>query len=354
MRVSRAKLVSAAATILAALGVTLAVVLSTGGKSVTINLGGPHGTPDVAVSVPREAVEDAADALEDHAGARSENPVGVSAVQLDRGQEQREALAQRDPLPVVAPLAAPEQRGCVTRYVSNFSSRGGVRPLIAVVHYTVSPNVAGTADVNSIAAYFDRSSSQASSNYVIDSEGNCLYIVREADKAWTQAAFNPVSVSIEVINTGREPVLSGSAGMAKIAMVLYDVSKRWGLPIQLGAVSGCTVTRRGIVDHQMLGACGGGHHDIAPYSVAAVIRAVKAFAVTQEAPRLVIPPATAANAVCTVYNLESRLGIKPPDWTVDAKTRGAIKVLQRRFGIPQTGYAGVLVGRILRLKWCRV
>jgi N-acetyl-anhydromuramyl-L-alanine amidase AmpD len=64
-----------------------------------------------------------------------------------------------------------------------------------VLHYTVSPNRVGWSDVNAVVAEFANPAFQASSNYVIDGEGHCAYIVRESDKAWTQAAANPFAIS---------------------------------------------------------------------------------------------------------------------------------------------------------------
>lgn len=348
----KALLVSVLSAVLAALGVSLSVVVTSGGgaSTTTVTVGGPHGTPTTTVAVPQAAVDAAEGGLDSHAGARSEQPAGVPAAQLDAARDQQEALAATDQLPIVTPDAAPTQRGCVTRLVQNYSSRRGVRPRLFVLHYTVSPNRPGWDDVNAVVSLFDRISFQASSNYVIDGEGHCAYIVRESDKAWTQAAANPVSISVEVINSGSEPVYAASAGLAKIALVAHDAMKRWGIPIQMGAVSGCTVTRAGLVDHGTLGACGGGHHDISPYKVAPVLAAIRAL----DAPaKLAIPPVSAENAVCTVWNLNRRLGLAG-SWKVTAETRAAIRTLQRRFGIPVTGQAGVLVGRILKLKGCSV
>lgn len=242
---------------------------------VTVELGGPQ--PGVQqVTAPRPVVDQAAGGLRGHRGERNETPAGVDPRALERAREQQDRLAQSDQLPIVTPDAAPSQRGCVTRLVRNYSTRRGVRPRLLVLHYTVSPNRPGWDDVNAIVGLFDRPAFAASSNYVIDSEGNCAYIVRESDKAWTQAAANPVSISVEQVNTGREASYAGTAGLDKIGVVFSDAARRWDIPVQRGAVSGCTVTRPGIVDHEQLGPCGGGHHDISPFSVDQVIAAVRA------------------------------------------------------------------------------
>jgi hypothetical protein len=168
------------------------------------------------------------------------------------------------------PLASAHQDGCLTRAIPvNYSYRSGVKPSLIVLHYTVSPNVPGWNDVNSIVAFFSRSSTQASSNYVIDNEGHCVLMVPESEKAWAQANYNSATAcSIEVINTGSEATYigpDGGPGQAKLAKVVHDCAARWHIPLRRGAVSGCSVTKAGVVDHATLGSCGGGHFDIGKF-----------------------------------------------------------------------------------------
>lgn len=181
-----------------------------------------------------------------------------------------------DAVPDVTTLASFSQPGCETRAVGNFSSRNGLRPGIIVLHYTVSPNRPGVSDVQAIVVYFNNPRSQASSNYVIDNEGHCAYIVSELNKAWTQGNMNPASAcSFEVINTGHESTYigpKGGPGIKKLGRVVADCAKRWGIPLRIGATSGCSVTRTGIVDHNSL-ACGNFHTDITPFSVSPVVAA---------------------------------------------------------------------------------
>ena len=251
----------------------LGVVITTdeqGNATVTINLEGGK------VTAPERAVEQAESSeVGEHDGLRTEVPENVPLEDIRRAQDQQEKLAESDQLPIVTPDAAPSQRGCVTRRVQNFSSRRGVRPRLFVMHYTVSPNRPGWGDVNAIAGLFDRPAFSASSHYIIDSEGHCLYIVRESDKAWTQATANPVSISIEVINSGKEGRLAGPAGLAKIGRVVADSTRRWEIPLRVGKVSGCRVVQAGVVDHRALGPCGGGHVDVSPYTIAPVLAAAK-------------------------------------------------------------------------------
>ena len=321
--------------------------------TTTVELGGAHGTPEKSVTVPEAAIEQAEDGLDTHEDARSENPDGVTPQELDAADRQQDSFAASDELPAVTPDAAPSQNGCVTQLVQNYSSRHGVSPRLFVLHYTVSGNRPGWSDVNAVASLFDRPSFQASSNYIIDNEGNCKYIVRESDKAWTQAAANPVSISVEQINSGHEGSYAGVAGLRKLALVAHDAMKRWNIPIQLGAVRGCTVVRPGLVDHLSLGACGGGHHDISPYRIAPVLAAIQAVGAPVQR-ILPLPPKYAANAKCSIPKLRARLGLHPANGYVGKKTRRAIRRLQARYGIKQTGYAGVKVSRILKLKGCHL
>lgn len=213
-------------------------------------------------------------------GGRAERVLADAREALERGLRQPvgRLVAPSPPnrIPESVTLAAPEQAGCATRLVRNYSSRNGRTPLLWVLHYTVSPNRPGLADMDAVAAWFNNPQSQASSHYLIDSEGHCYLLVPESQKAWTQATFNPVSISVEVINTGREPSYAGDAGLRKLARVIADSATRWRIPIRRGEVRGCTVVQSGIVDHDQLGQCGGGHRDIKPYSVDEVIRAVRA------------------------------------------------------------------------------
>lgn len=232
---------------------------------------------DDPMVVPASAVADAEKTdVNEHDGLRDETPAGVPDEVLDEAQKQQDELAATDQLPIVTPLAAPSQRGCRTRIVGNASSRRGVRPRVVVMHYTVSPNRAGWSDVDGITAYFNNPGSSASSHYVVDRDGHCNYIVREYDKAWTQAAGNPVSISFEIINTGKEQPFMNPAGYRRVGQVIADISKRWEIPVRPGKVSGATVVRSGIVQHADFGQAGGGHHDIGPFPIGPVIQAAKA------------------------------------------------------------------------------
>lgn len=143
----------------------------------------------------------------------------------------------------------------VRRIVRNRSSRGGVHPRIIVIHSAESRNVPGDADLRSLGGWFDNPASKVSSHLGIDDEGKTARYVPDADKAWTQAYYNPQALSIELI--GRASQSAGAwtdAQVEKTARWLAFWSKKFGIPLRHS-------TYRGVCKHSDLGAAGGGHHD---------------------------------------------------------------------------------------------
>ena len=235
--------------------------------------------PDRTIEVPKATVDKVAPVVEDQLAG--EQPAASPAQDLAAAKDQAAHIAAtQDPLPTAGATAG--FQGCRTSFVVNQSGRHGVRPQVQVLHYTVSPNRPGWSDVDAVVALFNRPSSQASSNFVIDSEGHCAYIVPIESKAWTQAAGNPFSVSYEIIATGHENDYLAPAGLAKLRSVVTEVARRTGIPMRAGAVSSnCTVTRTGIVQHKDWGICGGGHVDITPFDDGKVIAALTTGGVTK-------------------------------------------------------------------------
>lgn len=374
MKRTKQALLAIIAAALATIAVTWTVSITTddNGKpkvSVTVKVGGPHGTPTKTIEAPAAAVE-AADATDiaNHDGLKDETPPGAPDALLDQARDQQDALAATDQLPIVTPLAAPEQAGCKTRLVQNYSTRRGVRPRVFVLHYTVSRNIAGWGDVDAIVALFDRPAFAASSNYVIDAEGHCAYIVRESDKAWTQAAFNPLAISVEVIDMGTEKRYLPAPGLAKLGRVVADATCRWEIPIQQGAIAGGTVSKPGIVDHLTLGLAGGGHHDISPYPLAPIVAAAKTARQAHpcgSAPKpKTVPkakpsrPSTSTTArPCTTANIQRALNARGArlavDGTTGPATRTAIARFQRAHQLAADGRVGPATGKALGLAGCR-
>lgn len=139
--------------------------------------------------------------------------------------------------------------------VVNKSSRNGVKPAIIVIHSTESHNRPGTSDLQSIVDWFNNPSAQASSHVLVDDEGYSARCVPDSWKAWTQAAFNPPALSIEMIGFAAEASNEWTpAQYKKVAQYLAYWSKKYGIPL-------IKSTTFGVCRHMDLGAAGGGHHD---------------------------------------------------------------------------------------------
>jgi hypothetical protein len=249
------------------------------GVRVQVNAG-QDGAPTETLTVPTAVFNGAAATFPDR-GMRDETPALAEKAAPEQLAAVRRAVDRnrRTTTPLPTAGASGGFQGCVTHFVRNQSSRNGVRPTVQVLHYTVSHNIPNSrADVEAITALFDRSSAQASSNFVIDAEGHCDYIVPIENKAWTQAGGNPWAISYEVVAYGNEAAYMATPGYLKLARVMLEVSKRTGIPLQAGAISGCVPSKPGTVQHLDGGICWGGHHDISPFSKAQVIAIVQRLA----------------------------------------------------------------------------
>lgn len=151
----------------------------------------------------------------------------------------------------------------VTRYVRNQSSRNGAKPLIIVPHSTEGHNRPGLSDLQGLGGFFDTAGVDASSHVANDAEGNDARYVPDERKAWTQAQFNPVALSIEQIGFASQKYWPEKQVRNTAQWIAYW-SKKYGIPIQRGKVSGNRVLVPGVVMHSELGAAGGGHHDPGP------------------------------------------------------------------------------------------
>jgi len=145
-----------------------------------------------------------------------------------------------------------------TKISPNQSSRGGVRPRLIVLHITVSHNRPGSGDVDAILNFFAQSGTQASSHIINDAEGNDARCVPDEAKAWTQAAYNPQSLSIEQVEYADKPrarwLSENKAGLENTAHWVAHWSVKYGIPLRQS-------TGSGVCQHRDLGAAGGGHVD---------------------------------------------------------------------------------------------
>jgi hypothetical protein len=172
---------------------------------------------------------------------------------------------------VSGPLAAPEWPGCKTRFTPvNFSSRtASIRGF--ALHYTGGGNRPGWADMNGLAAYSASRAAGVSWHFLVDREGHCYYMVPTSKKAWTIGNLNSQTINVETIGNGKEASYGGTAGFRKVAAIVRRAASIYHFPVRLGAVSGCSITRPGVITHWMGGACAGGHIDIRPYDIARVV-----------------------------------------------------------------------------------
>lgn len=288
------------------------------------------GKPDKVGPCKEGTTRDAQGACPDaapHSGLRDETPAGTpvedpaAAKEADRKAERviERQTTGSNVVPEQKTLATPQQRGCTTRLVRNFSQRNGARPGLAELHFTVSGRQKGPQDALNIVAYFDIARSQASSNYVLDDEGYCYYIVSELNKAWTQGWFNSsTACSFEVIARGNEAYYIGARGgpgWRKLVMVLSDCMKRWGIPLRRANTVGCGIAQAGLGDHEEL-ACGNFHTDIGPFDKRDhVIANLLTDITTFRRGRAATPPnSKAAQAACDRLNFHRARAHKVGKW----------------------------------------
>lgn len=265
-------------TAIAAAGVTIAIDDNgPGNRHVTISVGGPK------TLVPADTAVDGPDA-----DAKTDDPVQLDkpARQVAQGfatnaRDLRGALRGPDSGPVaklLPPFASDSIPGCRTRFLgTNWSYRsGGATPHGFWLHYSGGPDMPGTrAEVDGLTAFGNSPSAGVSWHLNMDKDGNCDYNVPLRYKAWTEAGANSTGISIEVAGTGSPPYLR--AGGVRELRRIYDViHRRYGIPLQLGAVADCRITRPGILTHWMGGPCSGGHTDIRPLDVRKVIGQLQA------------------------------------------------------------------------------
>jgi N-acetyl-anhydromuramyl-L-alanine amidase AmpD len=180
----------------------------------------------------------------------------------------------------VAALAIPSLAGAAktdyVRIVANQSSRDGARPRLIVLHTTTDPDGGrphyrdkpGLKDLKRLGAWFGNPDSAVSSHVANDEQGHDARYVRDGRKAWTEVAFNSVSLSIEQIGTDEYSrgtwLTQRAAQLQNTAEWIAHWHRRWGIPISRAKVSGSTVVRPGVTTHAALGSAGGGHDDPGP------------------------------------------------------------------------------------------
>lgn len=142
----------------------------------------------------------------------------------------------------------------ISKNVVNQSVRNGV-PKVIVLHSTESSNRPGVSDLESVLSWFNNPAAQASSHVIVDSEGFSAKAVDDARKAWTQASFNDIGLSIEQVGFAAQGQGEWTdAQLLKTAQYIAYWSKKYNIPITKS-------TTNGVATHEMLGPAGGNHHD---------------------------------------------------------------------------------------------
>lgn len=194
-----------------------------------------------------------------HEDARDETPPGVPAASVKRGLEQTTAPGKGP----AQPVGGAQNYSCPQRLVRNRSSRRGQRPLLFVLHYTVSR----PGSLDAIRGLFNTPSFGASSHLGIEFTGRCQQWVPFAENAWTEGAFNGRAESVEIIATGSETraqwLASPLIRRGILASLVRDRLRANGLPPRLVDPDGCGVQQAGFTDHNRL-ECGNSHHDVSP------------------------------------------------------------------------------------------
>jgi hypothetical protein len=278
MRLSFKQLLALVAAVLAA-GITIAVVVDDGP--------GPSHHRSVTVHIGKQTLVDNADA-----DAKANDPVALAPparkVAQSFAADPRDLVGNlRGPdhgpiAKLLPPFAADEIPGCRTRFLrTNWSYRTVAQSDVELfwLHFTGGPDKPGTrAEVDGLTAYGNQPSAGVSWHFNMDKDGNCDYNVPLRYKAWTEAGANSTGISIEVAGVGDAPYLR-AGGVRELRRIVDAVHQRYPkIRVVLGGVSNCRPTKPGIVTHYMGGPCSGGHTDIRPLSLAAVVHQLQAAA----------------------------------------------------------------------------
>lgn len=149
----------------------------------------------------------------------------------------------------------------IRKDVRNQSSRGGAPIRLFVVHSTAGANIPHSArDLAGVVAWFDNPKSQASSNVIVDSDGQSARCVNDNRKAWAQAYYNPWCLSVEQIGEGGSHVVPRVELQETARWLALWHSRYPSVPLRKGSVSkDGRILKPGVVRHSELGNLGGGH-----------------------------------------------------------------------------------------------
>jgi N-acetyl-anhydromuramyl-L-alanine amidase AmpD len=160
----------------------------------------------------------------------------------------------------------------------NQASRNGVHPNLIVLHSTEGSNIPGSsADLRGCTNFLCQPRVQASSHVIVDGDGHSARLVADTEKSWAQARYNPFALSIEQIGHAASERWTRDE-IRETARWIARWSRKYNIPIRVGAVNGGFVTKPGVVTHKMLGVIGGGHVDPGPrYPLDACLRLARFY-----------------------------------------------------------------------------
>lgn len=239
------------------------------GETTAVDTADPDNKPDTDLKLTESAENVAQSFVDNPKDLSNAGPVPLSGTGVQKNVGE-----------VPFPQAADELDPCRTRFLkTNFSTRSV--PLSQVVifelHYTAGPDIPNSrSDVDGLTAFGNRASSRVSWHINMDKDGNCDYNVPFRLKAWTIANLNSYTINIEVAGRGESPYLR-PAGYRALARIMEQVRRAYpGIKLRMAATDGnCHPTRGGIGTHWQGGPCSGGHSDIKPQDIAAVIQQIK-------------------------------------------------------------------------------
>lgn len=156
----------------------------------------------------------------------------------------------------------------IKRTVSNHGDERALRQIKGVaLHTTEGHDRPGISDLAGLGDYFDLSSTDASSSVAVDGEGLSARFLPDSLEPWTQRAYNPYMLSIEMIGFAkfkRWQWVRRNKQLIKVAQYIAYWSERHDIPIRRGRCAGGIVTRTGVFTHKQFGVAGGGHVDPGP------------------------------------------------------------------------------------------
>jgi len=142
----------------------------------------------------------------------------------------------------------------------NYSSRGGAGVRLIVIH-----TAEGALTIESLGSFFSSRSSQASSHVGADDTVNTVgEYVKRADKAWTCADYNGVSVNIEMCafaSWSTDEWMRHPNMLANCAAWISEEAAYYSIPITKLSPTDAQNNGRGVCFHSDLGISGVGHND---------------------------------------------------------------------------------------------